>query len=90
MASKLVVFNASVSLNLWLLRSLTSTYKSVHVRWWKHVAFVLIAATVRVLCATPLELLNTEFLLISQNSWDRLASAVDAHEVVIAALKARN
>ena len=46
MASKLMVFNASVSLNLWLLRPLASTKKSIHVRWRKHVANVLIAAAV--------------------------------------------
>ena len=46
MASQLVVFNTSVSLNLWLLRSLASTKKSVQVRWWKHVALMLIAAAI--------------------------------------------
>jgi len=46
MASKLMVFNTSVSLNLWLLRPLASTKKSVQVRWRKHVAHVLIAAAV--------------------------------------------
>ena len=51
---------------------------------------MLFIATVSAFCATPLKFINTEFLIFDQNSWNRLTSAVDAHEVVIAALKARN